>query len=403
MHFDFSSQDYFRNPAATIETLRLAGPVVEVKFPIIGTLWTTTTQEMADRVLKDNETFAMRRDDGNIAGVRWWMPGIVRTLANHMLSMDEPDHRRLRDIVDEAFRRRAILEMEPRILAIADGLADGLFAQGMPADLVERYARQLPLAVICELLGLPLADRAKFTAWAGGFSRFTGTIGFISMLPRIVVNFYAMKRYLESQLEVARGKGGGGLIAELARVEKEGGQISGNEMVSMVFLLLFAGHETTTHLISGSVHELLKNPALRNWLEEDWSRANLAVEEFLRFLSPVQFTKPRYVRRDVDLDGVRLKKGEQIIAMLVAANLDPHANAHPEKLDPERRPNRHIAFGTGIHFCLGHQLARIEGACALKALFRRWPKLALAVDDSEIRWRRRPGLKAIERLPVTAQ
>ena len=400
MDVDFSSQDYFRNPAAPIAKLQSAGPVVEVRFPILGRIWTTTTEEMADRVLKDSGTFSMRRDDGNIAGVRWWMPGIVRTLANHMLSMDEPDHRRLRDIVDEAFRRRAILEMEPRILAIADELADELFAQGIPADLVEGYARQLPLAVICELLGLPLADRAKFTAWAGGFTRFTGTIGFISMIPKIVVSFYAMRRYLERQLEVARESGGEGLIAELVRVEKNGGQISRNEMVSMVFLLLFAGHETTTHLISGSVHELLKNPGLREWLEEDWSRANLAVEEFLRFLSPVQFTKPRYVRRELELGGIRLKKGEQIIAMLVAANLDPQANAHPEKLDLERRPNRHIAFGTGIHFCLGHQLARIEGICALKALFRRWPKLQPAVDEPQIKWRRRPGLRAIEHLPV---
>jgi cytochrome P450 len=400
MDVDFSSQDYFRNPAAAITKLRSAGSVVEVRFPILGRIWTTTTQETADRVLKDTDAFSMRREDGYIAGVRWWMPGIVRTLANHMLSMDEPDHRRLRDIVDEAFRRRAILEMEPRILAIADELADGLFAQGIPADLVERYARQLPLAVICELLGLPLADRAKFTAWAGGFTRFTGTIGFISMIPKIVLSFYAMRRYLEQQLEVARESGGEGLIAELVRVEKNGGQISRNEMVSMVFLLLFAGHKTTTHLISGSVHELLKNPGLRDWLEEDWSRANLAVEEFLRFLSPVQFTKPRYVRRELELGGIRLKKGEQIIAMLVAANLDPQANAHPEKLDLERRPNRHIAFGTGIHFCLGHQLARIEGICALKALFRRWPKLQLAVDESQIKWRRRPGLRAIEHLPV---
>ena len=147
--------------------------------------------------------------------------------------------------------------------------------------------------------------------------------------------------------------------------------------------MLFAGHETTTHLISGSVHELLKNPSLRAWLQEDWSRADLAVEEFLRFLSPVQFTKPRFVRRDVDLGGVTVKKGERIMAMLASANMDPAANPHPERLDLARRPNRHIAFGTGIHFCLGHQLARIEGKCALKALFGRWPKLALAVPDRD--------------------
>jgi cytochrome P450 len=396
MRADFSSQTYFRNPAAEIEKLRSAGPVVEVRFPIVGKVWTTTTQDLADRILKDSETFTLRRDDGSVAGFQWWMPGVLRTLANNMLSMDEPDHRRLRDIVDEAFRRRTVLEMEPRILAIADELADELFAEGSPADLVDRYARKLPLSVICELLGLPRADRPKFTAWASGFTRFTGTVGFLSLIP----NIFAMKRYMEKHLEAVRINGGEGLVAELVRVEKEGGQISRNEMVAMLFLLLFAGHETTTHLISGSVHELLKNPGLRDWLKEDRNRANLAVEEFLRFISPVQFTKPRFVRKDIELGGVRLKKDEKIMAMLAAANLDPQANAHPEKLDLERKPNRHIAFGTGIHFCLGHQLARIEGTCALKALFRRWPKLELAVDESHIKWRKRPGLKAIEHLPV---
>jgi cytochrome P450 len=399
MRADFSSQDYFRNPAAEIEKLRSAGGVVEVRFPIIGRIWTTTTQELADRVLKDGATFSLRRDDGSVAGLRWWMPGILRTLADNMLSMDEPDHTRLREIVDEAFRRRAVLGMEPRITAIADELADQLFAEGSPADLVERYARRLPLSVICELLGLPPEDRPTFTAWASGFTRFTGAIGFLTLIP----NMLAMKRYMERRLDAVRAHGGEGLIAELVRVEKEGGQISRNEMVAMLFLLLFAGHETTTHLISGSVHELLKNPGLRDWLEADWSRVNLAVEEFLRFISPVQFTKPRVVRKDVvALGGVRLKKGDKIIAMLAAANFDPQANPHPERLDLARKPNRHIAFGTGIHFCLGHQLARIEGACALKALFRRWPKLELAVDESEVRWRRRPGLNALERLPVAA-
>src|SRR5207342_1017546 len=163
MRADFSSQNYFRNPAAEIEKLRSAGPVVEVRFPIVGKVWTTTTQDLADRILKDSETFTLRRDDGSVAGFQWWMPGILRTLANNMLSMDEPDHRRLRDIVDEAFRRRAVLEMEPHIQAIGDQLADELFAEGEPADLIERFARKLPLSVICELLGLPLADRDKFT------------------------------------------------------------------------------------------------------------------------------------------------------------------------------------------------------------------------------------------------
>jgi len=349
-------------------------------------------------VLKDSGTFSLRKDGGGIAGLRWWMPGIVRALANNMLTMDEPDHTRLRGIVDEAFRRHAILDMEPCILAIADRLAADLFADGSPADLVDRYARRLPLSVICELLGLPAADREKFMAWAATAVRVKGAISFFRMMR----SFSAMRNYLEDRLRDAREHGGEGLIAELVRVEKEGGPISGEEMVAMVFLLLGAGSETTTHLISGSVFELLKNPSLRDWLEEDWSRANLAIEEFLRFVSPVQFSKPRYVRKGVTLDGVELKKGDKIMVMIAAANMDAKANESPEKLDLDRHPNRHVAFGTGIHFCLGFQLARLEGKCALKALFTRWPKLALAVPADEIRWLPRPGLKAIEKLPVVA-
>jgi len=395
---DFGSQDYFRNPAAAIEKLRAAGPVVEVRFPIIGKVWTPTTQALADQVLKDTETFTVRSADGAVAGIQWWMPGILRTFTNTMLSMDDPDHKRLRDIVDEAFRRRAILDMEPHIQAIGDELADELFAEGSPADLVARYARKLPLSVICELLGLPLADRPKFTAWADGFTRFTGMLGFLSLIP----NIFAMKRYIERHLETVRRQGGEGLIAEIVRVEREGGQISPDEIVAMVFLLLIAGHETTTHLISGSAYELLKNPELRDWLEQDWSRVDLAIEEFLRFITPVQFTKPRFVRKDVELGGVRLRNGDKVMVMLAAANMDPQSNPDPERLDLQRKPNRHIAFGTGIHFCLGHQLARIEGRCALKSLFRRWPQLTLAVDEQEISWRKRPGIRAIARLPVRA-
>jgi cytochrome P450 PksS len=394
---DFMSQEYLCDPVAGLAKLRAAGPVVKVRFPIIGKTWITTTHDLAGRVLKDSETFAMRRH-GTVAGLRWWMPGWIRTLAVSMLTMDEPDHTRLRSIVDEAFRRRAILDMEPRIFALADDLAAELFTEGSPADLVERYARKLPLSVICELLGLPAADRSRFIAWANGLSRLDGVFGFVRLLSSIG----PMKRYLEGRLQAARDTGGEGLIAELVRVEKEGGRISGQEMVAMVFLLLGAGSETTTHLISGSVYELTRAPELRDWLKKDWSRANLAVEEFLRFVSPVQFTKPRFVKRDIEIDGVHLKEGDKIMVMLGAANMDPNAHDHSEKLDLQRKPNRHLSFGTGIHFCLGHQLARIEGKCALEALFKRWPQLELAVPADSIRWRQRPGLRAIEKLPVAA-
>jgi cytochrome P450 len=395
LRMDFTSQDFFRDPIAAVKRLRAAGPVVEVRLPIIGRVWMTTTQEMASRVLKDSQVFTVRNDDGAVVGLRWWMPRIFRV---NMLAVDGPDHTRLREIVEEAFRRRAVLDMEPRIRAIADELAGDLFAQGSPVDLVSRYARMLPLSVICELLGLPLADRPKFMAWAGRAMASAPVRDLLRVAPSLV----AMKGYLEQQLEHARKVGGEGLIAELVRVEKEGARLSRDEMVAMVFLLLVGGHESTTHLISGSVFELAKNPGLRDWLAQDWSRANLAVEEFLRYVSPVPLSKPRFVRQDMDLDGVRLKRGDKIMAMLVAANLDPAANEASEKLDLERRPNHHMAFGTGIHFCLGHLLARLEAKCALEALYRRWPKLELAVQPGQIRWRNRPGLRAIISLPVVA-
>lgn len=396
--FDFTDEAFLRDPSTAIAALRASGPVVSTRFPIVGQVWITTTYEAAARVLKDSEIFTLRKEGGTVAGLRWWMPSSVSALASNMLTTDEPDHTRLRSIVDEAFRRRAVLDMEPRIRAIADGLADELFAQSEPADLVSRYAQILPLSVICELLGLPQADRPQFIAWANAMARFTSAFGFL----RATFVLRKMRRYFEERLRLARAQGGEGLIAELIRVEGEGGRIGADELVSMLFLLLGAGSQTTTHLISGSVFELLKSPVRRDWLEQDWSRAALAIEEFLRFVSPVQVSKPRYVRRDVDLDGVRLKKGDKVMAMIVAANMDPTVIDCPEKLDLERHPNRHMSFGTGIHFCLGLQLARIEASCALQALFTRWPKLRLAVSPADIRWTKRPGLRSIEKLPVAA-
>jgi hypothetical protein len=240
LRFEFTSQAYLRDPAAHLAKLRAAGPVVEVRFPIVGRTWITTTSELAGRVLKDSETFVMRKD-GRPAGLRWWMPGWVRALAVSMLSMDEPDHTRLRSIVDEAFRRRAILDMDPRIFAIADKLAADLFKDGSPTDLVERYARRLPLSVICELLGLPATDRARFIAWANNLTRLSGPISFL----RLLAGIGPMKRYLEGRLQAARETGGEGLIAELVRVEKEGGRISSRNKTTLLVEDLLANEAET--------------------------------------------------------------------------------------------------------------------------------------------------------------
>src|SRR6476661_44004 len=195
---DFRSEAFLRDPTAGVAALRAAGAVVEAHFPIVGRVWVTTTYEAAARVLKDNAIFSLRKEGGEVAGLRWWMPKFVATLASNMLTTDEPDHTRLRGIVDEAFRRRAVLDMEPRIRAIAEELADELFGQGRPADLVARYAQTLPLSVICELLGLPATDRPMFIGWANSLGRVSGMIGFLSVLPA----FGKMRRYMAERLRV---------------------------------------------------------------------------------------------------------------------------------------------------------------------------------------------------------
>lgn len=168
----------------------------------------------------------------------------------------------------------------------------------------------------------------------------------------------------------------------------------------MVFLLLLAGHETTTHLLSGSVLAFLQNPEQLRLLTADWNRLDLAVEECLRFVSPVQTAKPRFVHADCEIEGIVLKQGSLVMPFLAAANFDPDVFVQPERFDISRKPNRHIEFGTGIHFCLGNQLARLEMKAGLHALFSRWPDLDLAVPDRDIAWNPRFGMRSLKQLPI---
>jgi len=391
---EFTSVEFMADPQALLRKLRREGPLVRRRLPLIGKVWITTTQAAAAEILKNHEVFTQRKANGKAIGLQWWMPRSFKLLAGNMLTMDEPDHTRLRNIVDQAFHRENILNMEPSLRAIAEELADDLFKQGKRADLLKLYARIFPLAVICELLGLPESDREKFMHWAGGITNVTGLLSFALIIPRIS----RMAKYLAGRIEDARRGDGDGLIAQLVRSEASGADLTSDELLAMVFLLLIAGHETTTHLISGGALSLLQNPDQKDWLQEDWSRIDLAVEEFLRHTSAVSFTKPRNARRDIEVEGVKIAKGDLVMPMLIAANYDPFVIDDPDRLELSRKPNRHMSFGTGIHFCLGHQLARLEAKIALKTLFTKYPKLQLAED--QVHWRRRLGLRAVAKLEV---
>ncbi len=390
-----TDQAFYRDPFPALAAMRAEGPLVRSKIPIIGKVWLTTTHAAATAVLKDSETYTQRSLKGGLAGLQWWMPRSLKVLSSNMLTTDGAEHKRLRTLVDAAFRRRNVKAMEGEIETAANELADQM-TRTRKVDLIANFARLLPLLVISDLLGLPREDRDFFVKSAAPFSEVTGLTSFFRIFP-------ALKRlsaYLDARIAEARETGGSGLIAALVK-EAEDGNASDEELLATAFLLLIAGHETTTHLISGSINALFAEPERRAWLVEDFSRLDLAIEEFLRFVSPVQMTKPRHARHDMEIDGISVSKGELVVPLLAAANADPAVFENPDRMILDRHPNPHIAFGTGVHFCLGHQLARLEARIALKVLLGRFPKMSLDCDADTLRWRKRVGLRALVELPVT--
>lgn len=398
LQFDLETAAFKDDPQKTYAAMRALGPILQIRAPFVGKAWVTTTHAATLAMVKDNALFVQEgRHAGKpgVAGLQWWMPRSLRLLADNMLLKDEPDHRRLRRLVDHAFARRDVQAMRGDIETIADRLLDGLAGRA-ETDLVGEFSRRLPLEVICDLLGLPDADRGAFVDWSRGALAIRGGLG----LMRAMGSLRRLEDYLRGEIEARRRAPRPGLISELVRAEDEGGALSENELLSMVFLLLIAGFETTTHLISGSVLTLERNPDQKAWLLADPAgRAERAVEELARHVSAVQCTKPRYVARDTEFFGQTLRRGDLVMGLVAAANGDPAVFDHPERLQLDRFPNPHLAFSSGIHFCLGQQLARIETQSALTRLYARYPDLQLA-SSGRPDWGERFGMRGITRLPV---
>ena len=396
--FDIVGAAFKADPAPTFAAMRAAGPVIPIRMPFIGRAWVTTTHAASLAMVKDNGLFVQEgRHAGKsgVAGFSWWLPKSIKAMTNNMLQKDEPDHRRLRKLVDAAFARRDVLAMRPDVEKVADTLLDR-FEGKAEIELVDDYARQLPLAVICDLLGLPDADRAEFSALAQQALTINSALGLILAAPA----FGKMLDYGRRQIEAARRSPQAGLIGELVRAEDEGDRLDEGELLAMIVLLLVAGFETTRHLIADSVIFLERHPDQKAWLLADpAARIERAVEELARYASPVQATKPRYVARDAEFFGARLKRGEIIMALLASANCDPAAFDAPDELRLERFPNPHMVFSSGVHFCLGMQLARLEAQSALTRLYARFPDLSLATPD-QVDWVERLGIRGPKTLRV---
>ena len=403
--FDLQSPAFKAAPWPGLAKLRDQGPIVPLKMPIVGRVWATTTHAATEAMVKDRELFVQEGHNAGLpgrgaAGLQWWMPRTLKLLANNMLTRDDPDHRRLRKLVDRAFARRGIRAMRPDVEALADRLLDPIEAElraGRPVDLIETYARRLPLGVICTLLGIPEGDREDFSAWTRATA---STAGPLSLL-RAVGPMRAMAAYIERQIEGAREHSSEGLIGELVRAEEDGDKLTTDELIAMVSLLLVAGFETTTHLIGDAVIALEAHPEKKAWLLDDPSeRMERAVEELGRYTTPIQMTKPRYVARDATFMGQPLERGEYVLPLLAAANADPAMFDAPDELRLDRFPNPHLVFSSGVHFCLGMQLARIEAQVAIERLYARLPGIGIAVPAGALEWTPRLGTRGVTHLPL---
>jgi cytochrome P450 len=319
-------------------------------------------------------------------------------IGHHMLNADPPDHTRLRRLVSTGFTARRVERLEPRIATITAELLDDM-AGRTEVDLVDAFAFPLPIQVICELLGIPVADRDSFRTWSNTIVS-GGLIADPARMEQVRAAIGQLVGYIRNLLVDKRSRPADDLLSALLDPPEDTDRLTEDELVSMVFLMLIAGHETTVNLIANGVYLLLTHPDQLEQVRADPSLLAGAVEEFLRYESPVQTSTFRVTTEPVVYAGVEIPEGEPVLISLLAANRDDKVFTDADQLDVARKEAGHIAFGYGIHFCLGAALARLEGRIAIGALLTRFPHLRLAAPVEDLRWRPGMLIRGLAELPV---
>ena len=329
--------------------------------------------------------------------------GVGLSSARWFVFLDPPRHTRLRALVHSAFTPQVVEGLRARIQAIVDELLDRAAEAGR-LDLIADLGFPLPAIVIAELLGVPAEDRAQFRAWSADLAAAGGLVRMAAdgaeRLSRARAGGAALNAYFRDIIGERRRAPRDDLVSRLTGVQSAEGTLSEEELVDTCALLLFAGHETTTNLIGNGMLALLRHPDELSRLRAAPSLIGPAVEELLRYDSPVQM-RVRVARETVEIGGRRIAKGQRVLILVGAANRDPARFPDPDRLDIARPDNRHLAFGHGIHFCTGAPLARLEGAIAIRRLLRRFPRLELTTD--QLAWRETLTLRALNALPVSAR
>jgi cytochrome P450 len=379
--------EYFSDPYSVHARLRAQHPVARVIMPGGTPAWLVTGYAQARSALTDPRLLKLPKG---------WRPDPDSPVASfdlHMLNLDPPDHERLRKLVNKAFTARRVEELRPRITAITAELLDAMSTR-REVDLLTSFAFPLPITVICELLGVPSADRDRFRAWSA-------TIVADTVAPeRFQADATAMLGYFQALLAARRREPADDLLSALISASDNADRLSENELLSMAFLLLVAGHETTVNLIASGMLALLLHPGELARLRADRALLGAAVEELLRYVNPVNNATFRFTGEPVEIGGVPIGPGEVVLVSLSGANRDPSRYADPDRLDLGRDSGGHVAFGHGIHYCLGAPLARLEAEIAFRGLLERFGSMTLAVPPDALHWRPSTLIHGLESLPV---
>lgn len=405
--FSGADPELLANPFALFGMMRSIGAVLPIPFPIQGTdrqAWAVTRMEEVVRVLKDHAHFTV---DAQSIGMQGFLgQGAAESAdtadtptfftARTMLTVDDPDHRRLRTLVSKAFTPKYMEGLRPLVQQIADELLDEVQAQGQ-MELVADYAYPLPINVISDMLGVPRADRAKIRGWSQELAK---GLGLSKRDESVMAPMRAFGAYTAQLVAEKRKHPADDLISQLIAIEEEGDRLDESELLSMITLLIFAGHETTSNLIGTGTLMLLDNPTQLEKLKGDLSLVPAAVEELLRYSGPAAIAAPRFATADMEFGGQQLKRGDIVIPFLLSANHDETQFQEPDELDIVRTLTRHLGFGYGIHTCLGAPLARIEGDIAFTTLLKRMPNLRLGIPREKVTWDFSINSRSLTTLPL---
>ncbi len=391
--FNPMDPEFLADPYPTYHRLRDEDPVHHSPLDF----WVLTRYEDVVAVLRDPRF--IKEPLVSVVAARFGVtvpPGVGLS----MLDRDPPDHTRLRSLVSKAFTPRVVEGLRPRIQKIVDDLITRAEAVGR-MDLIEEFAYPIPVNVICEMLGVPIGDHERFKGWSLDIARGLDSVWLPpeSEIPkRSGAARHAIGDYMRGLIAERRASPRGDLLSALIAAEEAGDKLSEDELIATCILLLIAGHETTVNLIGNGTLALLRHPEELRRLRETPGLITSAVEELLRYDGPVQRTA-RITSTEVTIGGRTIGKGEMVMPFIGAADRDPSQFTGPDRLDLGRTDNRHIAFGWGIHFCLGAPLARVEGQIAIDTLVRRLPRLTLVDDEPE--YRQSLTLRGLKALPVT--